>query len=377
MTSAQPSYESLTSGEVYVPGLSVEYVSEKYGIPIEKISKLGSAENPHGPSPKAVSAMIAAAEKADIYPDWTAKKLREAIAERYGLHPDAIVCGSGETEVISMLIRAYARPDEGVLMHDPCFPIYRIYANCEGRKPIFVRMGTNFDLRIDDFIQAMKTNRPKIVFLTNPHNPSGRAVSKEDVIRVCKEADPTAVVALDEAYVHYTEDPFGLSLLKDFPNLIVLRTMSKAFGLAGLRVGFAASADPMLVRPLLLIKPTWNIGQVQIAGGVSGIWDEEHVTKAVQTVVEMRRYVEKEFESISGFSIVKGSKANFFLTQIERPDLDSTFVFNELLKRGVIVKNGTDIAGLGDRYLRVDVNQKVHMDRFLSAMEDIGKTTQA
>ena len=236
---------------------------------------------------------------------------------------------------------------------------------------MFSTMGKDFDPMIDRYIEKMQQVRPKIAFITNPHNPSGRMVTEEEVIRVCEAASADTLIALDEAYVHYTENEFGIKLLSKYPNLLVLRTLSKAFGLAGLRVGFGIAANNNLILPLLHIKPTWNMGQLQIAGGIAGINDDEHVKRAVKTVVEMRAYVADRLKSVAGFRVVPGSRANFFLTEILAAELDSTKVFNELLKRGVIVKDGSDIPGLGSRYLRVDVNLKKHMDRFVSALADI------
>lgn len=367
----KPSSPALTIGEVYVPGLPKEYVTQKYGVPSEDIAKLASAENPHGASPKAVAAVEEARQRLDIYPDWTARGLREAIGAKYGFDPEGVVCGSGETEVISMVIRAFAKPDEAVLMHAPCFPLYRIYAHCEGRTPVYAPMGKDFDPQVDQYIEILKKVNPRIAFMTNPHNPSGRMLSEQDVCRICEAAGDDTLLVLDEAYVHYSEATFGMDLLRKYKNLIVLRTFSKAFGLAGLRVGFGISANVDLIRPLRLIKPTWNMGQMQIAGGIAAINDDEHVNRAVRTVVEMRDYVTQGVDKIEGFRAVPGSKANFFLTEIVNPALDSTRVFNELLKRGVIVKDGSDIEGLGSRYLRVDVNLKKHMDRFLWALGDI------
>ncbi len=370
-SSVMPSSQSLTDGEVYVPGLPSEYVTEKYGVPPEDIAKLASAENPHGPSPLAMKAVAEAQSRLSLYPDWTAKTLREAIGAKYGFDPEGVVCGSGETEVISMVIRAFAKPNEPVLMHSPCFPLYRIYANCEGRAPVFSPMGKDFDPDVDRFIDTMRSVKPKIAFMTNPHNPSGRLMSEAEVRAVCEAASDDTLLALDEAYVHYSSAKFGMDLLREYDNLIVLRTMSKAFGLAGLRVGFGISNNPALIRPLRLIKPTWNMGQLQIAGGIAGINDDEHVNRAVATIREMRPYVMSGVDKIDGFRAVPGSEANFFLTEIMAPELDSTRVFNELLQRGVIIKDGSDIPALGSRYLRVDVNLKKHMDRFLWALGDI------
>lgn len=369
------SFPALVDGPVYVPGLPREYVAAKYGIPLDDIAKLGSAENPHGPSPKAVAAIDSSDRKLDIYPDSTARPLREAIAKRYDFEPDNIVCGSGETEVISMIIRAFAAPGEAILMHNPCFPIYRIYSACEGRTSILAPMGQDFDPMLDDYIQLLE-KRPRIAFITNPHNPSGVFLEEDQIRRICDAASKETLVVLDEAYIHYSETDGLMKLLPEHDNLIVLRTFSKAYGLAGLRVGFGISANAELITPLLNIKPTWNMGQMQITGASAAVFDDDHVARAVATISDARRYVTDQMSGLNSFRMVPGSRSNFFLTEILDSDLDSTDVFNGLLERGVIVKDGKDIEGLGDRYLRVDLNLRRHMDRFLAALRDIESTTK-
>jgi histidinol-phosphate aminotransferase len=366
------SVPALIEGAVYVPGLPKEYVSERYGVPLDDIAKLGSAENPHGPSPKAVEALAKSNLKLDIYPDWTAKPLREAIAKRYGFDPDCVVCGSGETEVIALVIRAFAAPGEAILMHNPCFPIYRIYAACEGRSIILSPMGKDFEPLVDEYEKRLAEN-PRIAFITNPHNPSGVLLSEAEVRRICDAASKETLVVLDEAYIHYSETDGLMKLLPEYDNLIVLRTFSKAYGLAGLRVGFGISANPELIRPLRNIKPTWNMGHAQIIGASAAMFDEEHVQRAVTTVLESKRFVAEEMAKLNRFRVVPGSRSNFFLTEIIDPELGSTVVFNRLLEAGVIVKDGKDIEGLGDRYLRVDLNLKKHMERFLSALRSIDR----
>ena len=162
-----------------------------------------------------------------------------------------------------------------------------------------------------------------------------------------------------------------MKLLPEYDNLIVLRTFSKAYGLAGLRIGFGVSANKELIRPLRNIKPTWNMGHAQIIGGSAAIFDDEHVRRAVTTVSEARKHVAEQMAGMNGFRMVPGSRSNFFLNEILNPDLDSTAVFNGLLERGVIVKDGKNIEGLGSRYLRVDLNLRKHMDQFLSALRDV------
>ena len=363
---------SLLIEEAYTPGLSREYVAKTYGVPLDDVAKLGSAENPFGPSPKALAVVWEASARIDIYPDWTARPFREAIGAKFGFEPDRIVCGSGETEVISLIIRAFAKAGESILMYEPCFPIYRIFAENEGRVPVYVLMGPDFDLVVDRYIDTMKKTAPKIAFITNPHSPSGRLMAEADIRRICEAAGQNTLMVLDEAYIHFTQTPGSIALTRDHSNLIVLRTFSKAYGLAGLRLGFGIAQNKALIAPLLAMKPTWNLGQMQIAGGAAAMDDEAHVQMTVKTIVEMRDYITERLKGLNRFRMVPGSRSNFFMLEITDDSLDSTKAFNALLERGVIVKDcSVSFRGLGKRYLRIDVSLKKHMDRLADALRDI------
>ena len=364
------SNDVLVTGEPYTPGLSRTYVAQRFGIDPAKIAKLGSAENPLGPSPKALVAVAGAFNELDLYPSWTAEKLREKIAAKYGFEPNQVVCGAGETEVIACVIRAFAKPGDKIVMYKPCFPIYHNFAENEGRVPVYVDMGPGFEFRIDQYIETMKSSGARIAFLTNPHSPSGKMMREADIRRICEAAGDTLVV-LDEAYIHFTETEGSLHLVREYDNLIVLRTFSKAFGLAGLRAGFGISRPERIV-PLLNIKPTWNMGCAQIAGAAAALDDDDHIQRTVSLIVEMRGYVSQRMSALKAFRMVPDSRSNFFLIEITHPDLDSTKVFNELLKFGVIVKDGSvSFKGLGKRYLRSDVSLKQHMDRLVDALIEI------
>jgi len=210
--------------------------------------------------------------------------------------------------------------------------------------------------------------KPRISFITTQQSPPGKYLSDADLKRICDAADPETLIVLDEAYIHYAETEGRMFLLGDYDNVILLRTFSKAYGLAGLRVGFGVSRNHALIAPLMRIKPTWNLGRIQIAGAIAALNDDNHVAKTVETIVAMRAYVESIVNPLPGFRVVAGSKANFFLLKIEDGGLRSTALFDHLLQNGVITKNGLDIEGLGDRYLRVDVNIKKHMDRLTKSL---------
>jgi histidinol-phosphate aminotransferase len=363
---------ALVENEPYTPGLSREFVAQTYNIAPEKIAKLGSAENPFGPSPKALEAVQKAAAKIDLYPDWTSRLLREAVGKKYGFDADCVVCGSGETEVIAFIIRTYAGEGDAILMCEPCFPIYHMFAENEGRRPVYVPMGEDFALPRERYIAALKDAKPKIAFLTNPHSPSGQLLAEADIRAVCEAAGDDTLVVLDEAYIHFTQTPGSMALTRDHRNLIVLRTFSKAFGLAGLRIGFGIAANKDLIAPLINIKPTWNLGAMQVAGGIAALGDDAHVDRTVAMVVEMRDYVAQKLAGLNRFRMVPGSRSNFFLLDVKDSGLDSTQVFEALLKHGVIVKDGSvSFRGLGKRYLRIDVSLRENMDRLVSALQQI------
>ena len=205
--------------EAYVPGLTQDYVAKTFGIPVEDIAKLGSAENPFGPSPKAAAAVKVAA-KIDNYPDWTARILREKIAKKYGFTSDQVICGAGETEIMSWIIRAFSAPGDKVLMFVPAFPIYHMAAENEGRIPVFVGMGDELEFKWDDYLNAIQP-LVKIAFLTNPHSPTGRLITEAEIRTVCEVAKDQLVV-LDEAYIHFSRTSGGIHLVKEYKNLLSL-----------------------------------------------------------------------------------------------------------------------------------------------------------
>lgn len=353
----------------YKPGLTAAEAVARFGAPPEKVVKLGSGENPYGPSPAAADAVVNAVAGLHRYPEWTSADLRTTLANHLGVDLAQVVCGAGETELISAIIRAFAGPGDEVLMHHTTFPIYHLYAAAEGRTPVFADSGWASTLDVDDLLARM-TDRTRVVFLTTPHNPSGRVVRTADIRRVCA-AIPSALVVVDEAYVHFSEQEPAVPLLTEFDNLIVLRTFSKAYGLAGLRVGFGAAA-PEVVSALLQIKPTWNLGPLQVAGAVAALGDTEHLQRTTKAVRTLRESAAAEIERLPGFSVVPGSEANFLLVRIDSSATNSREMFARLAARGLIVKDcSVSYLGLGDRYLRIDVGDDNAMTRLLDALGEV------
>ena len=373
--SAKPSavHAALRQPEYYVPGLGVDEVARRYGLSAADIAKLGSAENPYGPSPAAQAAVADAISRMQIYPSWTAEPLRERLAETYGYEQRNYVCGAGETEIISVLIRTFAGQGDPILMPAPCFPMYHLFAEAEGRVADLCYEATDprtMAVDVDAYVAVIRPEH-KIVFITNPHSPSGTWMAEPDLRRVI-EAASHCLVVLDEAYVHYSGDQGGIGMVEEYPNLIVLRTFSKVYGLAGLRLGFGA-AHAGVIDALLAAKPTWNVGQLQIAGGVAALGDHEFVAKTVDTICDARSYVQGLFDAkLDRFRCVEGSRSNFFLIELLDQDLNSTGVWQSLLERGVITKDGAvSFRGLDQRFLRADVGLRQRMDQLVAALGDL------
>lgn len=355
--------------EPFTPGMNAEQVAAEFGGHVRDVVKLGSGENPFGPSPAAVEAIPGVLGRLHQYPEWTSRNLRETIAAQEGVDPAQVVCSAGETELVSALIRVFAEVGGEVLMHYTTFPVYHLYAEVERRRPVFAGSGLRSTLDVADLI-AKVSDRTRVVFLTTPHNPSGRVVPLGDIRRVCAAA-PNALVVVDEAYIHFSEQETAVGLVAELDNLIVLRTFSKAYGLASLRVGFGI-AGREIIDLLLRVKPTWNLGHMQAAGAIAALGDREHVARTTETIKKNRRWTAAEIAGIEGLAVVEESQANFVLVRLDDPQLTATGVHHALARRGLVVKDcSVSYLGLGDRHVRIDIADDAVMRRLVATLREV------
>lgn len=353
----------------YAPGLSVEWVAARYNLSAKEIVKLASAENPLGASPAAERAIASAIARVSYYPEWTAADLREQLAADYGVEPDAIVVGAGETELIGLIIRAFSNPGDVIAMSSPSFPLYKQYGDAEQRRTELVPLVAP-DFAFDPERYAASAGHARVAFLTTPNNPTGCPISADQALMVADTLSDTLVV-IDEAYVHYSEYQDLSGVLGQRPNVALLRTFSKVYGLAGLRVGYMVG--PVEVADAVRkIKPTWNIGALQVAGAIAALSDRTFVLETVHQIQDARRYFYQRLKEIPGVRAVPNSQANFVLVELLEERLSSTEVWERLLMRGVIVKDGSvDYIGLGSNYLRVDVPSRGAVDQFVEALASV------
>jgi histidinol-phosphate aminotransferase len=275
----------------YVPG---ESEVESGAKPI----KLSSNETPLGPSPKAVAAYQAMAGQLDRYPDGASTALRAAIARHYGLDPARIVCGAGSDELISLLAHHYAGPGDEVLITEHAFAMFKIFTLASGATPV---AAPERDLTADvDMLLARATPKTKIVFLANPNNPTGTYLPHDEVRRLHKGLRPGTLLVLDAAYGEYVrrnDYETGLELVATNANVVMLRTFSKIYGLAALRLGWAycpAAISDALNR----VRGPFNVTAPAIAAGVAALSDPEHVEKAIAHNEKWLPWVTAELERI-------------------------------------------------------------------------------
>ncbi len=349
--------------EAYVPGKSAAP-----GVP--KVYKLSSNETPLGPSPKAVAAVKAMAGELEYYPDGAATALREAIAAKYGLDPARIVCGAGSDELLSLLTNAYVGPgDEGVFTTHG-FLVYRIAILAAGGTPVIAEE-TNHTADVDAIL-AKVTPRTKIVFLANPNNPTGTYLPFDEVKRLHAGLPPQVLLVLDAAYAEYVrrnDYASGLELVATSENVVMTRTFSKIYGLAGLRLGWMVG-PAHVVDAVNRIRGPFNVNAPAIAAGVAALSDEAHVAAAVAHNDEWLPWLSREIEAL-GLKVTP-SVGNFLLIHFpETPGRTAKEADAFLTKRGLILR-GVAAYGLSNA-LRLTVGTEEANRLVVAALADFLK----
>ncbi len=355
----RPCVETLTP---YTPGKPIEEVQREFGL--TDIVKLASNENPLGPSPKAVEAICRAAEEVRLYPDNDCYHLKQALSEKLGFPPAQILLGHGSDELIHNIGLAFLNPGDEVVMCSGPFSQYEFTAKLMDAAPVFVPMN-DFRYDIGGTI-ARFSSKTKLVFIGSPNNPTGTIVTRRELVELLKALPDDVVLIMDEAYHEYVDDPEypdTLTLIKEGYPIIMLRTFSKIYGLAGLRIGYGV-AGPEFASALERVREPFNVSSVAQAAALASLRDGEQLARVRQLNTESKEYFYREFARL-GLRYTR-SYANFVWLDVGRPCRP---VFLELLKRGVIVRTG-DIFG-APTHLRVTTGLPEQNKRFLAALEEV------
>src|SRR5665648_918130 len=316
----------------YEPGRSVQQVSQEFGIPIDEIVKLASNENPYGPSPEALAAIPTEFGNLHMYPWQEFADLRQCVAETNGVEPDNVVLGSGSESIVQMIPRLYVESGDEVIVSPQS---YSRYAAGSALMNAVVRLVSLRDYHFDP--DAGATNeRTRIVWLCNPNNPTGTIIRRDEMLRFLDTIPETVAVVLDQAYGEFADDPQyaeGVRLVRDgYPNVIVLKTFSKAYALAGLRLGYAI-ADGAICQMLDRIEEPFFLNRAATAAGPAALADTAWLERSVTAIRKGRSYLSDGLSAL-GCTVVP-SQANFVLADV---GCDARALFERLMRRGLIVR---------------------------------------
>jgi histidinol-phosphate aminotransferase len=365
-------WESLANDHIlgiapYEPGKPTEELEREMGI--HNAIKLASNENPLPPSEKVQKAIIDALPTINRYPDGSGFYLRQALARRHGVTSDHVILGNGSNELIELLVRAFLRGgDEAVVPH-PSFVVYPMIVQAAGGIRVVVMLR---DYRLD--LEAMAratTPLTKLVFIANPNNPTATIVTKDEVERFMDKVPDRTIVVFDEAYMEFglgPDFPDSLAYLKDDRKVIMLRTLSKANSLAGLRVGYAL-AHPDAIALMNRIRQPFNVNSLAQAAALAALDDDSHVLECARMIEAGKHYLYDEFKGL-GVKYVP-SRANFILVDVGR---NAAEIYQKLLRQGVIVRPLTPF-GL-ETALRITVGTPEENRKLMKALRTVlGKKT--
>lgn len=361
--SAPPFNPHLATLPVYVPGRPIEEVARELGLDPSNVIKLASNENPLGPSPKAVQAMDRTLKHLHLYPDGSSFHLKRALAERLYLDPGHLVLGNGSNEIIELVGHAFLRPGDEVVVSQYCFAVYPIVTALFGAQLVTVP-ARRFGADIPALLRAV-TPRTRMIFLANPNNPTGTLSSRESVSELLAGVPPHVLLVMDEAYVEFLDDPADcLPLIQQGtqPNLLLMRTFSKIFGLAGLRLGYGVGA-PEVISGLERIRQPFNINAMVQAGALAALDDSEHLAATRANNRLGLDFLHAAFNRMELEYVP--SHANFVLVRVG----DGARVFSELQRRGVITR---PMASYGlPEWLRISVGLPAENHRCVAALREI------
>jgi len=346
----------------YVPGKPIEEVEREFGI--SNIIKLASNENPLGPSPAALAAMTRALKNVSLYPDGNCFSLRKALAKHLGVEQDQLIFGCGSDEIIYYLGLAFLGAGDETVQSTTTFSEYETIATICDCKANMVPI-KNYDLDLDAMIDRIN-DHTKLVFMANPNNPTGTMVTHADVEKLLSHLPENCLLVLDEAYCEYVERsdyPDALKLISEGKNVVALRTFSKVYGLAGLRIGYGI-ARPDIIRYLEQVRAPFNVNSIAQAGAIASLDDPGQVERSRKMNSQGKTYLYGEFDRL-GLSYAP-TEANFIFVDVQR---DSVEVFKELLKRGIIIRTG-DIFGM-PTHIRVTVGTPEQNARFIQTLEEV------
>lgn len=346
----------------YPPGKPIEELERELGI--TGSIKLASNENPLGPSPLAMEAILKNVKAIHRYPDGSGYYLKSKLSTRFGLPQSQIIIGNGSNELIELIIRTFLTPGEEVVQAFPTFLVYEKIVTGAGGKMITIPL-KNFRVNLEAMLKAI-TPKTKIIFLNNPNNPTGSALLKDEMIKFLKSLPQDIIVVLDEAYIEFVTDPSGargLDLLTYHPLIVVLRTFSKLYGLAGLRIGYGFASEE-IIDYMNRVRQPFNANTLAQVAATAALDDTEFVSQTLKVVRDGLSCLYDQLEKL-GLEYVP-TQTNFFLIKVP---IKAKKTYELMLKEGVIVRS-MESFGLTD-YIRISVGLPEENEKFVNTLRKV------
>ena len=348
------------NAEKYIPGMSL------FNRKIAKI-KLSANESALGPSPKAIKEFNRVSKNLRRYPDSDGVFLRNTLAKKFRLDPNRIILGSGSDQVFELICKAFLKKSDEVIVPEFSFILYRIYSKIYGAKIRYAKE-KNFTISVENILSKV-TKKTKIVFLANPNNPTGTIISRSKLLRLRKMLRSNILLVVDDAYFEYVKNKnysSGIKLFSNSKNVIITRTFSKIYGLAGLRIGWGYGPKK-LIYVLNQIKPPFNINRAALSAAVESIKDVKWLKKEINHV---NKWVNKFYENFKKFGIETNfSYGNFLLINFSRIRKNSKEIFLKLAKAGILVRK-MNVYNI-DNSIRVTIGNKKENKKFLRTLRKI------
>ncbi len=336
-------------------------LAREYDIKIPGAVNLASNESPYGPSPAVLRALGRELKFSGLYPDPRALKLKQAIGDYLGVGTGYIAIGNGSDELMDLVCKAFVDQGDRVLIPLPTFAMYELSCGSYGGKPVFYKL-PNFEWRADELARAAKNT--KLVFLGRPNNPTGNCLSLDGLRELLKVR---AMIVVDEAYVEFAGDSVAKLAVKR-KNLIVLRTLSKAFGLAGLRVGYAVG-NPEIIKVLERLRAPFNVNRLAQAAAIVALKDRRYLLGVTSSIRSGQAYLRRELSRL-GLRVLP-SEANFMMVDVSPLGVDAPKFCDLLAKRKIFVRDLSGFRGAGPRYVRITVGTPEQNARLVDALEKI------
>ena len=357
--------KNLQNIKTYEAGKPIELVVREFGIEPSQIVKLASNENPYGVAPQVQEAVKSAVDTMYMYPDDSMYALKNALAAHHKVQKENIIVGSGSDQIIEFAIHAKANPQNAILINSVTFAMYEIYAKTVGTK---ILRTASRDHNLEEFYTLYKEHKPAMIFLCTPNNPTGDAIDHDALTAFIEKIDNNTLVVVDGAYMEYArfKDPSKAiqpaELVEKFDNVLYLGTFSKAYGLGGMRVGYGI-AQKHIIQALYKLRPPFNVTTLSLVAAQTALEAEAFVYESIKKNFEQMERFER-FAKEHGIEMIP-SYTNF-VTYLFKEDQNATQISDNLLKKGIIVRN---LRSYDLNAIRITVGTKEQNDRFFEMFE--------